>query len=90
MPRDREKTKGKILDVAASIVEQRGLAALTINGLAREAHLGKPLIYRYFSNLDGVAKALWHESEGDLRDHLTRDIQGSGSPLGRAMVWIKV
>ena len=66
MSRDREKTKKKILKAATSIIERDGLAALTVNGLARKADIGKPLIYRYFGNLKGVSEALLVETRADI------------------------
>ncbi len=66
MPRDREKTKKKILNAATSLIERDGLAALTVNGLARKADIGKPLIYRYFGNLKGVTDALLVETRADI------------------------
>jgi AcrR family transcriptional regulator len=56
--RDAERTRGEILDAARRILARDGFAALGVNALAAEAGVGKPLIYRYFGNMEGIAAAL--------------------------------
>jgi AcrR family transcriptional regulator len=55
--RDPEETKARILDALARIILARGLSAVGINALAREAGCDKVLIYRYFGDLDGLYAA---------------------------------
>ena len=56
--RSADKTKAGILDAARRILTRDGFAGLGVNALAAEAGVGKPLIYRYFGDLAGVAAAL--------------------------------
>lgn len=63
--RDVEQTKSRILDAAREILAREGFAGLGVNALAAEAGVGKPLIYRYFGNMAGVAAALAGGSSGD-------------------------
>ncbi|MGY8985843.1 MAG: TetR/AcrR family transcriptional regulator [Sphingomonadales bacterium] len=56
--RNVKNTKKKILKAAQDIMAKGGFSALKVNALAEAAEVGKPLIYRYFGNMDGVGKAL--------------------------------
>lgn len=53
-----DKTRGRILDAARQILARDGFAGLGVNALAAEAGVGKPLVYRYFDNMQGVVSAL--------------------------------
>lgn len=61
MPRNRQQSRRKILNAARRILEEEGFGGLGANALAARAGVGKPLIYRYFGNLDGVVQALAEE-----------------------------
>ncbi|MCK5040979.1 MAG: TetR/AcrR family transcriptional regulator [Sphingomonadales bacterium] len=66
--RSKEATKTKILDAAKVILARDGFEGLKINNLADEAGVGKPLIYRYFSGLDGVVAALAQNAVANDKD----------------------
>lgn len=55
--RNKEQTKDRILQAVEEILANEGYQALGINRIAREAGVGKTLIYRYFGGLDGVLDA---------------------------------
>ncbi len=57
-PDDRRR---HLLDVARSIVESDGAAALTMDTLARAAGVSRALAYTYFENRSGLLQALWNE-----------------------------
>jgi len=57
MQKDREKTEKKILDAVSRIITAKDFDALGINAVADEAGVAKVLIYRYFSDMDGLLKA---------------------------------
>lgn len=54
MPKDKEQTKQRLLDAVGSIIMKHGFQGIGINAIAREAGVDKVLIYRYFSDLDGL------------------------------------
>ncbi len=66
--RSKQATKLKILDAAKVILARDGFEGLKINNLADEAGVGKPLIYRYFSGLDGVVAALAQDAVANDKD----------------------
>ncbi|MEM7010843.1 MAG: TetR/AcrR family transcriptional regulator [Verrucomicrobiota bacterium] len=48
----------KILDAAQSLVEERGLNAVSFQDLANEVGLKKPSLFHHFANKDALAAAL--------------------------------
>jgi AcrR family transcriptional regulator len=57
-----------ILDQAAAIVLREGLAAATMERLARDCGISKGLVYNYFPTRDAVLAALLRREQADLRD----------------------
>jgi AcrR family transcriptional regulator len=49
--RDSAKTRERILAAVGTVLAREGFAGLGINAVAREAGVGKTLIYRYFGGL---------------------------------------
>jgi len=52
--RDRAATKQRLVDAVGSVLVRDGVLALGVNSIAKQANVDKVLIYRYFSNLDGL------------------------------------
>lgn len=55
----RDERRELFLDIAARIVVDHGVEALTMEGLAAEAGVSKALGYRYFTNRDDLLAALF-------------------------------
>jgi AcrR family transcriptional regulator len=55
--KNKEQTKTRILEAVDYILSEEGYQALGINSIAKQAGVGKALIYRYFGGLDGIIKA---------------------------------
>lgn len=72
--RNAERTRSKILDAARRILARDGFAGLGVNALASEAGVGKPLVYRYFGDMEGVAAAMVEASQA-------KDAVGAGTAL---------
>jgi AcrR family transcriptional regulator len=53
-----EKRREQILDSAVTLIVERGLSCCTLEGVAAQARISKPLIYKYFLRLDDLFKAL--------------------------------
>ena len=54
----------QLLDVAKAIVLDRGFHAVSIEAVARDAGISRPIVYGHFQDLDGVLEALV-EREGE-------------------------
>ncbi len=52
-----DATQTRILDAADALIERRGVHGVTIAELARRADLGRPTIYRNWSDADDVVRA---------------------------------
>jgi AcrR family transcriptional regulator len=61
LPRGRRREQ--LLDVTKAIVGQHGLHAVSIDRVAREAGITRPIVYEHFSDLGGLLSALL-EREG--------------------------
>lgn len=70
--RNRDRTKLRILTSAINLVSSKGFQALTINSLANEAKVGKPLIYRYYQTIAGVKSALITEALSEARQEIQK------------------
>lgn len=59
-PRGRprsEATRQKIMSATAALIQERGVPGVTIEAVASAASVGKPTIYRYWSNAHELAMA---------------------------------
>lgn len=54
----RQDTRARIVDVAARLLRERGPAAVTTRGVAEEAGVQAPTIYRLFGDKDGLLDAV--------------------------------
>lgn len=61
--RDRQQTKGKILNAVGRLLARSGFRELGINAIAREAGVDKVLIYRYFGGIPELLRAFAEESD---------------------------
>lgn len=60
-PRD-PAARAAILRAAADLLDEGGLTAVTMEGIARRARVGKPTIYRHWPNAAAVAMAAFLET----------------------------
>jgi AcrR family transcriptional regulator len=78
-----EERRAQILDVTKALVLERGFHAVSIEAVAREAGVSRPIVYGHFGDLGGLLEALTdRESQralGQLAAVLPRDL-GAGEP----------
>lgn len=55
----RRTVRDTILDAAASLADEQGLASLTMSGISERAGIGRATLYKYFSDVQQVLGA-WH------------------------------
>lgn len=54
----REERREQLLDVTKAIVAERGFHAVSIEAVAREAGISRPIVYGHFNDLGGLLDAL--------------------------------
>jgi AcrR family transcriptional regulator len=65
----RAAVREAALDATATLVAERGLAALTMSQIAERADIGRATLYKYFPDVQTVLTA-WHERQ--ITTHLER------------------
>ncbi len=86
-PADRERAdarrnRERILCAAASLIAERGIAAVSMDAVAAQACVGKGTLYRRFGDRASLIRALVEEPERDFQDALIRGEPplGPGAP----------
>jgi AcrR family transcriptional regulator len=81
MPRGERREQ--LLDVTKRIVGELGLHAVSIDRVAREAGISRPIIYEHFSDLNGLLSALLDREGsralGQLAEFMPRPPSGSAA-----------
>ena len=68
----RDSARAAILAVAWAVVEQEGLAALSLRDLARRAGITTPTIYAYFASKNDIYDAMFGQAAEDFARHMSR------------------
>lgn len=58
-----DRTRARIIRACEEVILRDGVQGLGINAIAKQTGLGKPLIYRYFGDLDGLIAAWARQTE---------------------------
>ena len=67
--RRRERRRGELLDAADRVVQSSGLG-FSMDEIAAEAGITKPVLYRHFGDKDGLHEALTERYIGELKQNL--------------------
>ena len=82
--RDAAESRRKILDAARGLFDERGVDAVNMYEVGREAGVGQGTLYRRYEHKGALCAALLHESVArfskEVRDRLEKD---QGSSLAR-------
>lgn len=71
--------RDQLLDVAADILVEGGMRALTMERLAERAGVSKGLGYAYFQDAEETALALWDREVGEVYRRIEEATAGAGS-----------
>lgn len=71
-----EDRKATFLEAAGSIIRERGVQALTMEGLAAHCGVNKALPYRHFTNSDDVLVALYEKETEQFDARLAERLDG--------------
>src|SRR5919202_4863082 len=69
---DAARNRRKILETAARLFEQRGVAAVSLDAVAAAAGVGKGTLFRRFGDKSGLAAALLDAQERTLQEAILR------------------
>ncbi len=58
----RREVRDAILDTAAALVAEHGLASVTMSQIAEETGIGRATLYKYFAGVEAILVA-WHERQ---------------------------
>ncbi|QTE43015.1 MULTISPECIES: TetR/AcrR family transcriptional regulator [Mucilaginibacter] len=61
--KNKKETKQKLIQAVGEIIKRKGFAGLKISKIANLAEVDRKLIYRYFTNLDGLIEAYVKEND---------------------------
>jgi AcrR family transcriptional regulator len=79
----KEDRREQLLDAAADLVVERGVGALTMEGLAERAGVSKALPYQHFDNSSAVLIALYEREIGLLGRRVYDAVDGMADPEAR-------
>ncbi|HEY0745515.1 MAG TPA: TetR/AcrR family transcriptional regulator [Steroidobacteraceae bacterium] len=74
-----DKRREQIMDSAVALIISRGLSSCTLEAVAVEARISKPLIYRYFPKLENLFKVLVEREYRFLRRRGLDDLPKSAA-----------
>jgi AcrR family transcriptional regulator len=87
----RTETRQRLLDAAASLIAQRGIAATSVDAIAEAAERTSGAVYDHFGGKDGLVVALldrWKDAAGAV---ITAEFEASTTPEERlASLWRNV
>ncbi|MBI1179888.1 MAG: TetR family transcriptional regulator [Alphaproteobacteria bacterium] len=80
--RDAEATRKNILRAVGVVLERDGFVGLGVNAIAKEAGIGKPLIYRYFGGLAPLLEEFGKDAHfwlgvADIADEADKEAGGT-------------
>jgi AcrR family transcriptional regulator len=76
----------QILDVTESIVGESGFHAVSIDRVAREAGITRPVVYTHFGDLDGLLNALVDRGNRGTLEALAQIVPQPGGEPGDVLV----
>src|SRR5215207_7461621 len=76
----REQREEQTLEVARIMFAERGFAAVTMDEIAAEVGVTKPLLYAYFGNKVGLYLACMEPAEEALVDTVAAAVEATETP----------
>jgi AcrR family transcriptional regulator len=78
----RREVREAILDATGSLVQSRGLLAVTMSDIAEATGIGRATLYKYFPDVEMILSA-WHQRHVEAHLAELRRIQQPADPVGR-------
>lgn len=80
------ETRGRILEAAASLFEERGYYDTSMGDIAREAGIGRASVYYHFEDKERVARALFDSITEQLHAAAARALGEDGDVLLKTLI----
>lgn len=80
---DAARSRGKIMDAARRLFDERGVDAVSMHEIGREAGVGQGTLYRRFEHKGALCSALLGEKIADFQEESRRRVGSRGVALGR-------
>ncbi len=74
----RQAARDAIVRAAWTLVEEEGLAGLSLRDLARRAGITTPTIYAYFESKNAIYDAMFGQAATEFADRMAEPIDGDG------------
>ena len=88
-----EERREQLLDATKSIVADRGFHAVSIEAVAREAGITRPIVYGHFRDLPGLLEALIDRETAralaQLNEVLVEDLAHGGDPVEQLLASLR-
>ena len=84
-----EVRRRQVLDVALRLITERGYGAVTMEAVAREANLAKPVVYNAYPGREALLSALLEREERRAFRTLAEAIRpAAGDPAAALLAWL--
>jgi AcrR family transcriptional regulator len=87
--REYNRHRKEILEVALDLFSEKGLYAVTIVDVAKEADFSVGTIYKFFKNKEDIYKALIIEKVSEFHTILNNAISTKGTEIEKISLWVK-
>jgi AcrR family transcriptional regulator len=80
----RSAVREAVMDTAAALAAERGMASVTMSQIAEQAGIGRATLYKYFPDVEATLTA-WHEHQINNHLHELAHIAGEPGNPGRRL-----
>jgi AcrR family transcriptional regulator len=80
----RNAVREAVMDTAAALAAERGMASVTMSQIAEQAGIGRATLYKYFPDVEATLTA-WHERQINNHLHELAHIAGEPGNPGRRL-----
>ncbi|MFX0577777.1 TetR/AcrR family transcriptional regulator [Nocardia nepalensis] len=80
----RQAVRDALLDTTADLVQEHGVASVTMTQIAETTGIGRATLYKYFPDVESILRA-WHERHVSAHLQQLTDIVEQGGEIGQRL-----